>query len=63
MTQIPQWGQAVARALVAASLYNDKAEVPWFKRASQKNATFEELAVVGEERFHALDALLCQALS
>ena len=34
----------------------------WFKRASQRDATFEDLAVVGDERYQALDALLCQSL-
>ena len=62
VTQIPQWGKAVARALVASSIYDDKAEVKWFKRASRKTVTFEDLGEVGEERFHALDAILCQAL-
>ena len=47
---------------MASSVYDDKAEVKWFKRASRKGVTFEELGDVGEERFHALDALLWQAL-
>ena len=62
VTQIPQWEKAVVRALVASSNYEDKAEVRWFKRCSRKGAQFEDLSDVGEERFHALDALLCQAL-
>ena len=62
VAQIPQWEKAVARALVAPSVYDDKAEVKWFKRTSRKGVTFEDLGDVGEERFHALDALLCQAL-
>ena len=62
VTQIPQWEKAVVRALVASSNYEDKAEVKWFKRCSRKGAKFDDLADVGEERFHALDALLCQAL-
>eukprot|EP00974_Lingulodinium_polyedra_P005806 550529-Lingulodinium_polyedra.AAC.1 len=47
-TQLPQWGQAVARALVAVSIYDDKAEVRWFERASEKEATFDSLADVGD---------------
>ena len=62
VTQLNEWGQAIARALVAASPYEDRAEVAWFKRASQKGATFEDLADVGESRFHQLDAMLCQKL-
>ena len=62
VTQLPQWSQSVARALVAASVYADKAEVRWFKRASQRDAKFEDLAFVGGERFQAFDSLLCQAL-
>ena len=62
VTQVPQWEKAVARALVASSVYDDKAEVKWFKRASLRGVSFEELGNVGDERFHALDALLCQAL-
>ena len=56
-SQVPQWEETVARALVASSVYDDKKEVKWFKRASQEGVTFEELGNVGEERFHALDAL------
>eukprot|EP00974_Lingulodinium_polyedra_P008789 839462-Lingulodinium_polyedra.AAC.1 len=48
VTQLAQWSQAVARSLVAASIYDDKAEVRWFKRASEKGATFESLADVGD---------------
>ena len=62
VTQIPQWEKAVARGLVASSIYDDKAEVKWFKRASRKGVTFDELRDVGGERFQALDSLLCQAL-
>ena len=62
VAQIPQWEKAVARALVASSIYDDKAEVKWFKRASRKGVTFDDLRNVGEERFQALDSLLCQAL-
>ena len=57
VTQIPQWEKAVARALVAAPIYDDKAEVKWFKRTSRKGVTFADLADIGEERYHALDAL------
>ena len=62
VTQMPQWEKAVARALVASSNYEDTSEVKWFKRCSRKGVTFEELSDVGEERFRAIDALLCQAL-
>ena len=62
VAQMSQWQRTVARALVAASVYDDKAEVAWFKRASETGVTFEDLADVGEERFMALDQLLCQAL-
>ena len=62
MTQLPQWEKAVARVLVASSIYDDKAEVKWFKRASKKGVSFEDLGDVGEERYQALDSLLCQAL-
>eukprot|EP00974_Lingulodinium_polyedra_P112825 10919799-Lingulodinium_polyedra.AAC.1 len=48
VAQLAQWGQAVARSLVAASIYDDKAEVRWFKRASEKAALFESLADVGD---------------
>ena len=62
VAQMSQWQRTVARALVASSVYDDKAEVAWFKRASEKGVTFEDLADVGEERYKALDQLLCQAL-
>ena len=55
-------GKRLSPALVSSSIYDDKAEVKWFKRTCRKGVTFEELGDIGEERFHALDALLCQAL-
>ena len=45
--------------MVVASVHADKAEVRWFKRVRQHEATFEELADVVEERFRALGTLLC----
>merc|ERR1712079_260826 len=38
VAQMSQWQRTVARALVAASVYDDKAEVAWFKRASEKGS-------------------------
>ena len=55
-------GHAIGRELVAAPSYNDKADVTWFKRASAKGVTFEQLADIGESRFMPLDALLCTGL-
>ena len=62
VAQLSQWQKSVGRALVAASVHDDKAEIAWFKRASEKGVTFDDLADVGEERFKALDQLLCQGL-
>ena len=55
-------GAGSGAALVAASIYDDKAEVKWFKRASKKDATYEDMGDIGEARFEPLDSLLCQAL-
>ena len=38
VAQMSQWQRTVARALVASSVYDDKAEVAWFKRASGKGS-------------------------
>ena len=62
VTQLQDWGHAIARELVASSVYDDKDEVRWFQRASAKRAKYEELADVGEPRFAPLDSLLCSAL-
>ena len=46
-------------ALVAASVYNDRAEIAWFNEIDTKS--FDELADLGGERFARPDAMMAKA--
>ena len=62
MTKLSVWLAKVATALTDASIYYDKADVPWLMKARAPDATFESLDDPGEPRFQGLGAMLATAL-
>ena len=52
----------VAIPVTEASIYYDRAEVPWLMKACEPDATFESLYDPGERRFQGLDTMLATAL-
>ena len=52
----------VAKAPVAASAHNNRAEIPWWTKVDDHTATFEPLVDSEGVRFGYLDAMLADSL-
>ena len=60
--RLPTWMSEAAVALVAASAYNDRADIPRLTKVNDQRVSFESLADSEEVRFQSLDARLADSL-
>ena len=63
VNSLAEWKVAVARSLLAASAYGDRAEVAWFRECSDPTKGFEHFSDSGAERFRGLDNKLAVAIT
>ena len=62
VNDLHHWLALTAVALVAASVYDDRAEVAWFSKVNDPRITFEALADSERDRFKNLEVMLANLL-